>query len=99
LVYGHPDLAAGLDLANADCVLAEVLTAHPHHVGPPLSRVEQQCEGEPRARTDWVTALELLDLALGPRMIALALAGRDLAHVARGIIGAQPDLNGVLHQG
>ena len=97
-MHGDPDFAAGLDLTNADRVVAEVLPAHPHYIGAPLARVEQQCERQPRTRTDRVVSLELLDLALGPRVIALTFCGRHLAHVAGRVVGPHSDLYGVLHQ-
>src|SRR5215475_7845396 len=98
-MHWNPNFTAGLDLTNADCVVAEVLPAHPHYIGAPLPRIEQQREGEPCARTNRVVSLELLNLPLGPRMIAVALCGRNLAHIAGGVVGPHPDLYGVLHQG
>src|SRR5262249_47636194 len=71
-MHGNPDFAAGLDLTNADRVVAEMLAAHSHHVGASLPRVEQQREGEPCSGTDRMVSLELFDLALGPRVIAVA---------------------------
>src|SRR5262249_25934405 len=98
LMHRNPDFATGLDLTNADRVVAEVLPAYPHHVGAPLTGIEQQREGEPCARTDRMVPLELLDLALSPRVIALTLCGRHLVHVAGRVVGPHPDLNSVLHQ-
>src|SRR5262249_46822284 len=98
LVHGNPDFASGLDLPNADRIVAEVLTAHPHDVRSPLTGIEQEREREPGAGTNGMAPFKLLDLALGPRMIAIALGGRNLAHIAGRIIGPQPDLDRELHQ-
>src|SRR5262245_59013773 len=97
-MHGNPDFAAGLDLTNADRVVAEVLPPHPHYVGAPLTGIEQQRKGEACARADRMMSLELLDLALSPRVIALALSGRHLAHIAGRVLRPHSDLYGVLHQ-
>src|SRR5262249_43600846 len=81
-----------------DRVVAKVLPAHPHYIGAPLPRIEQQREGKPCARPDRMMSLELLDLALGPGMVTLTLCGRKLAHVAGRVVRSRSDLDRVLHQ-
>src|SRR5262245_66504771 len=94
---GNPNLAASLDLPNADCVVAEMLAPHAHNIGSPLAGIEKQRKRQSRPRADSMVALELLDLALSPTVIAVALGGHP-AHVASWIIQAKPNLDGVLHQ-
>ena len=72
--------------------------AHSHYVRATLTGVEQQRERQPGARAHGMAMLELGDFGLGPGMIALALGGRDFAHITGGIISPQPDLYGMLHQ-
>jgi len=98
IVHGYPHLAPGLLLSNADRAVVEVLTPYPYYVGAPLARIKQQGERQPRARTNQVAALELLDFGFGPRMITIALAARNPAYIAGGIIRPHADLDGVLHQ-
>src|SRR6516164_2535894 len=45
-----------------------------------------------------MVALELGDLGLGPRVIAVALSRRDFAHVAGRVVRPHSDLDRVLYQ-
>src|SRR5262249_15795500 len=94
----NPDLAASLDLTNANRAIVDVLTTHTRHVGAALAGIEQECEGEPCTRTNGMVPLELLKLAFGPGMKAVALGGRDLTHIAGRIVGPHSNLDSVLHQ-
>src|SRR5215472_17184504 len=78
--------------------IGDVLTAHAHDVRAALTGVEQEGERQAGARTDYMPCLELLDLAVGPAVIAVSLDPEHL-HIARRVVRPHSDLDGVLHQG
>src|SRR5262245_11366677 len=75
-----------------------MLASHPHHIGAPLPSVEQECECQPRARSDRVTLLELGNLGIAPAMETLRLYA-DRAHVPGRIVSSKANLDRVPHHG
>src|SRR5215813_4604903 len=71
--------------------IGDVLTAHAHEVRAALTGVEQEGERQAGARTDYMPCLELLDLALGPAVIAVSLDPEHL-HIARRVVRPHSDL-------
>src|SRR5262249_29940722 len=57
-------------LSDIEGVTADVLATHPDDVRAPLSRMQQERQGESCARTNRMTCLELHDLGLTPGMVA-----------------------------
>src|SRR5262249_30127632 len=96
-VDGNCDGCGGLTLAHGYQAVADMLAAHPHPVGTPLRRVQQQGKRESRPATYRVLSLERRDVVLSPGVEA---AGSELgtAHARCRVIDPQSHCDRVAHE-
>src|SRR5262249_11899699 len=80
------EIDTGLLLLHGDGAVANVLRPHADHIASTLPGIEQKRRRQSRAGSYGVTLLKLLDLVIGPTMVAVG-PDADGPNIAGRIVG------------